>query len=291
MNDKKDNKALKILIGVLAFALIALGIFTIKFYNEEQENKAILQNEKVALEENLEELLLSYNKAIAENDENKAQLVAARDKIENLLDSIKDMKTDLILLSKFRREISTLKKERDRLFILVDSLNANNKRLTTVIDSTSSILLKQTNLNDSLYVQNKELESKVAIASKINLTKVNANGARKKNNGKINETDRSGRVNNIKTCFTIVKNPLVDAGEKEFYIQVIDPKNNLVGDRFSKTYDDAILYYSTTTKVYYENEDIDVCVLLPIEDPVEGEYFVHIFDGPELLGSTTFKIR
>ncbi len=47
MTDQKSNNALKILTGVLAVALVALGIYTIKFYNEEKENQALSRAGKI----------------------------------------------------------------------------------------------------------------------------------------------------------------------------------------------------------------------------------------------------
>jgi len=58
MTETKSNTALKILTGILAVALVALGIYTVKFYNEEKENKAILQKEKTVIEDELNDLIV-----------------------------------------------------------------------------------------------------------------------------------------------------------------------------------------------------------------------------------------
>ena len=84
MTEKKSNNALKILTGVLAVALIALGIYTIKFYNEEKENKAILQKEKTVIEDELNDLIIKYDEAIATNDEMHQNLVVAHERISML---------------------------------------------------------------------------------------------------------------------------------------------------------------------------------------------------------------
>lgn len=291
MNEKKDNKALKALTIVLALSLIVLAVFTVNFYNEEQASKVILQDEKVALENNLQELLKNYNDAIAENSEYSAELRFAKERIESLLDSVKDMNANLALISRYRKEISALQKEKNQLFRMVDSLNLSNKMLAIKVDSTQIELDRRSLMADSLAVQTKKLASKVEIGSKIHISNFKAEAVKVKNNGKVISTQRSRRANNIKACFTVAKNSLADSGEKEFYVQVIDPKNNLIGDPNSITYDDAVLNYSAVSKVYYENEDLNVCVMIEEEDLEDGIYTANIFYGPELLGTQTFKLK
>ena len=58
MTEQKSNNALKILTGVLAVALVALGIYTVKFYNEEKDNREILLQEKAVIEGELNELIV-----------------------------------------------------------------------------------------------------------------------------------------------------------------------------------------------------------------------------------------
>ena len=90
MTETKSNTALKILTGILAVALVALGIYTVKFYNEEKENKAILQKEKSVIEDELNDLIVKYDEAIATNEVMDQDMVNARERISRLLDSVKD---------------------------------------------------------------------------------------------------------------------------------------------------------------------------------------------------------
>jgi preprotein translocase subunit SecG len=85
MTENKSNTALKILTGILAVALIALGIYTVKFYNEEKENKEILQREKAVIEDELNDLIIKYDEAIATNEVMDQNLVDARQRINVLI--------------------------------------------------------------------------------------------------------------------------------------------------------------------------------------------------------------
>ncbi|AVR44545.1 hypothetical protein C7S20_04290 [Christiangramia fulva] len=293
MTEKKSNTALKILTGVLAVALIALSIYTIKFYNEEKENEKVLQKEKSVIEDELNDLIVKYDEAIKENEVMDQDLVNARDRIARLLDSVKDNEANLVLISKYRREIGNLKAEKDRLFRVVDSLSAQNQQLSTSLDSTSVALKERTKLSDSLQNTNQDLNTKVNKASRLKIARLKAEGVIVRNSGKIIENDNNRRVDQIRTCFTLTANDLVEPGEKNLYVQVYNPDNELVGDRIVVQHEGGTMVYSAASKVYYENEELDVCILAKAkEDKLkEGTYKVYVYNDALLLGTASFTLK
>ena len=293
MSDQKSNNALKILTGVLAVALIALAIYTVKFYNEEKENQELLENEKTVIEGELNDLIVKYDEAIAENEGLDSELVAARERIVMLRDSVKDNEANLALISRFRREVSNLKAEKEELFKVVDSLSNQNRMLITEIDSTNNMLLERTRFSDSLKVQTQVMTAKIDQASQLKVSNLRGEGVIERNSGRLVENDRTRRVDKIRTCFSITPNALAEAGEKQLYVQVYNPNNNLVGDQIAVQHDGGVMVYSASTKVFYENEELDVCILANTleENLVEGSYKVLVYNGPNLIGATTFSLR
>lgn len=293
MTDQKSNKALKILTGVLAVALVALGIYTIKFYNEEKETQELLQQEKAVIENELNDLIVKYDEAIAENEGLDRELVAARERIVSLRDSVQDMEANLALISRYRREVSNLKAEKEQLFRVVDSLSNQNQALIVEIDSTNNVLLERTRISDSLRAQTTTMATKIDRASQLKVSNLRGEGVIERNSGRLVENDRTRRVDKIRTCFSITPNSLAEAGEKELYVQVYNPNNNLVGDQIAVEHEGGVMVYSATTKVYYENEELDVCVLANANEDklIEGTYKVLVYNGPDLIGATSFTLR
>ena len=293
MTEKKNNTALKILTGVLAVALVALSIYTIKFYNEEKENKEILQKEKSVIEDELNELIVKYDEAIQENDVMDQDLVNARDRISRLLDSVKDNEANLVLISRYRREIGNLKSEKDRLFRVVDSLSTQNQMLATSLDSTSVALQERTKFSDSLKTTNQSLSTKVDKASRLKVTSLSGEGVIVRNSGKLVENDNNRRVDQIRTCFTITGNDLAEAGEKNMYVQVYNPENELVGDEIVVQHEGGTMVYSASSKVFYENEELDVCILSKTKEEklLEGNYKVYVYNDAMLLGTGSFTLK
>lgn len=293
MTDQKSNNALKILTGVLAVALVALGIYTIKFYNEEKENQQLLKQEKAVIEGELNDLIIKYDEAIGSNEELDRELVAARERIVALRDSVQDMEANLALIARYRREVSNLKAEKEQLFRVVDSLSNQNQRLITEIDSTNNILLERTRISDSLQVQTQAMGAKIDQAAQLKVSNLRGEGVIERNSGRLVENDRTRRVDKIRTCFSLTPNALAQGGEKDLYVQVYNPNNELVGDQIAVQHDGGVMVYSAATKVFYENEELDVCILANTtsERLIEGNYKVLVYEGTSLIGATSFSLR
>ncbi|OEY72250.1 hypothetical protein BHS39_03125 [Salegentibacter salarius] len=293
MTEKKNNTALKILTGVLAVALLALGIYTIKFYNEEKENKAILTKEKEVIEDELNDLIVKYDEAIEENQIMDQNLVDARNRIERLLDSVEDNEANLVLISRYRREIGNLKAEKDRLFRVVDSLNRQNQMMSQTLDSTNVVLEERTRMSDSLQTTNQDLSNKVDRAAQLKITNLRGEGVIVRNSGKLVENDRTRRIDQVRTCFTITANDLAGPGERDMYVQVYNPENELVGDEIVVEHEGGAMVYSAASKVYYENNELDVCLLANTNEDklLEGTYKVYVYANATLLGTASFNLR
>ena len=293
MTETKSNTALKILTGILAVALIALGIYTVKFYNEEKENKVILQKEKAVIEDELNDLIIKYDEAIATNEVMDQNLVDARQRIAVLLDSVKDAEANLVLISRYRREISTLRNEKDRLFKVVDSLSNQNRMLASTIDSTNMVLAQRVRLSDSLSQTNQSLSTKVDRAAQLKVTSLKGDGVIVRNNGKLVTNNRTRRIDQIRTCFTLTENTLAQAGERDMYVQVYNPQNELVGDQLAVQHEGGPMVYSAASRIYYENEELDVCILSNTDRDklTAGTYKVYVYAGPNLIGTSSFDLR
>lgn len=293
MADQKSNNALKILTGVLAVALIALGIYTVRFYNEEKENRAVLEREKGIIEDELDELIVRYDEAISENQGLDTQLMEARGRIMVLRDSVQDLEANYAVIARYRRQVNDLEREREHLFRVVDSLSSQNLRLSSAIDSTNVVLEERTRLSDSLQVANQSLSTQVDRAARLQVSNLVGEGVIERNSGRLVVNDRTRRIDKIRTCFTLTPNDLAEAGDKDLYVQVYNQDNNLVGDQIVVQHEGGPMVYSAATTVYYENEGLDVCILANTleENLIGGNYRVFLYYETELIGVTEFDLR
>ena len=101
------------------------------------------------------------------------------------------------------------------------------------------------------------------------------------------------RANKIRICFALAPNEIAEKEDKLLYIQVINPKNNLLGEREVLNFENGTLNYSISTKVFYEKEELDVCVLVNSkeEDLLKGLYNINVFDGSTLISTSKMILK
>ena len=294
MSTENSTTKFKVLIGVLAFLLLALGIYTVSLYNSSRETTTTLTEDKVKIETELESLIKEYDVVIQENDIKDKDLLAARERIEVLLDSVKDSEANVQLIRRYRSEIGRLKKERLELFKRADSLIALNQVLVTERDSTASVLSQTLRTVDSVAIENEALAETVAKGAEVKVADLAGEAVIVRSSGKIVTTRRAKRADQIRSCFTLTENAIAEAGDRLLLVQVINPKNNVLGDKAVMNFEDETsLTYSATTKVFYENEELDVCVMVDAAeaDLVDGMYTINVFDGSKQVASTTLTLK
>jgi cell division protein FtsL len=295
MAETKSNNGLKVIAGLLLLLLIGLVFYTVSLYKDKEDNATKLTSEKDAVVQDLTSLRSEYDKAILESNATNEELVSARDNIAKYIDSVKTMKLDISSLGKYRRQVTVLTRDRDRLIRKVDSLTRSNAMIAMERDSTYVELEKQTVFNDSLVVQNTQLADVVERGSALNISKLAVDAVKERNSGKLVSTSRAGTTDKFKVCFTLTNNSIAQAGDKEFYIEVLDPQGNVLGESYSRTAESgASVTYSKATAFYYENKALDVCDYInkPASDFQKGNYMVNVYDNKlKLLGTSKFTLK
>ena len=293
MENEKNNNGIKIITGILAVLLVVAGAFAFKLYNQEKQTKADLTKEKTVVLANLREMNDKYDVVIEENNLKDTELNDARDRIQALIDDINEKEVTIGSLGKYRTEVFKLRKERDFLFTQNDSLRGTNKLLAMRVDSTSYELEVQRGVGDSLFLENNKLSERVELGAALAANKLKAVGVIERSSGKLVENARARRVDKVRACFTVPQNRLSEVGDRQLYVQVIDPSKNILGANKSVTFDEETITYSKISKFYYENTALDICEnIAPIGDSFqEGVYKVNVYDGAALIAQTTFTLK
>ena len=291
MADSSKSNGLKVAIGILAALLIGSIVFGTKLYSDQKKVSMQLEEDKQEIITDLDDIKASYEDALAESDIVNQELADATSRIELYIDSLKSSKADVAYLRRFRRQVGILKQERERLMAENDSLRSSNQLLTLQRDSTALALTEQTKYTDSLLVQNMDLSKKVE-GSTVGISGLRAEGARVRSSGKIVSMSRASRVNKLRICFSLGSNTLAEVGDREMFIQVLDPNGTMMGENLSYTSEEGELSYSKKTKFYYEKNELDVCDYIdPTGDLAQGRYVVNLYDKLALVSTTTFELK
>ncbi|KAF2078726.1 MAG: hypothetical protein REI96_19565 [Flavobacterium nitrogenifigens] len=290
-NPKNNNSSLKAVIAVLAVLLIGSLVYIFKLSSDTEVVKTELTTtltEKESVMKDLQELKATYDAAIAENTSMSDELIQERDKVVALMDDLNKSKGDV---SKYRSQVQAMQSKMKTLVAENDELKKQNGVLTTQRDSTIVVLGESKKYNEVLVGQNEELAKTVEKGSKLSVLNTKTSAYKLKSSGKQIETDKASRADVLKVSFTIAENQIAKSGDKTYYVQVIDSKNNVLGEKKTESFGDNTLTYSFKTTVKYENKTVQVSEDLPGKDFAKGTYFINVFDNDELVSKTSFSLR
>jgi hypothetical protein len=294
MENQKSNSSLKVIVLILALLLLGSLFYIFKLTTETKSLQTVVastKTEKQNISSELQELKATYDAAIAENTSMSDELIAEREKVVGLMAKLEKSNGNAAAMSKYKQEFIALQAKMKTLMEEVDVLKKENMTLTTNLDSTKVVLAESKNYSQTLVGQNEELAKTVEKGSKLSVLNLKTGAYRLKNSGKQIATDKASRVDILKISFTIAENSIAKTGDKTYYIQVIDSKNNVLGDKATTTFGDKALTYSFTTNVKYENKTVDVSQDLPGKDFQKGTYFVNVFDKGEMVSKSSFTLR
>ncbi len=294
MENQKNNSNLKAAIIALALLLIGSLAYIYKLSSDvktTQESFVKVTDEKGKVLDNLATLKATYDEAIAENTSMSDELITERDKVVKLMDDVKKSKGDVAALSQYKQKFLGLQTKMNTLMVQVDDLTKKNGILTTQRDSTVTVLGESKKYNEMLVGQNEELAKTVEKGSKLSVVNLQTSAYKMRSSGKQIATEKATRADVLKISFTIAENSIAKSGDKTYYVQVIDSKNNVVGEKKTVTFDDKTLTYSFETIVKYENKSVNVTQDLMGKDFEKGNYFVNIFDKSELVSKTSFTLK
>ncbi|HNQ27015.1 MAG TPA: hypothetical protein PKL92_03765 [Aquaticitalea sp.] len=284
----------RLIIGSLLIAVIALAVFGFTNYESAKAHKEFFDKEKKLVETELSQMIARYDEVENTNAQLELVLNEAREATKLALDSLRILKSDLSVISRFKAQVIVLKDKNKELFRMVDSLNNINSNLERDKFLAHNELKKQIDVNQSLLQTNKSLSNTIEKGAQLTANSFKAL-AYQASYGRLYETKKASKAETVEVCFTLAENALTEKGKKELHIQIVNPKNNVLSDKGAITYQEATLIYSTKTTVDYDNQVLDVCTNImpdPFEKPLlKGTYHVNVFYKDRKLGSTKFVLN
>lgn len=213
-------------------------------------------------------------------------------------------------------EIQILESQLGEILHKYDSLSVESTKNTQLL-ALSSDSTRQFNaelVNDSIlfYAQKAQVlndkiaEKNQAIAkiSKTNaatipvapnrLSAININAKGVKIYSNLYKSNNS-QIQQLRVCYTLQKNEIVKSGDKTLYIQVVNPKNQIISkdNSFVENELGVKLQYSAVSEVNYNKNDTDVCAYVDLvqNKSPKGKYIINIYSEFTKIGSSTFDYK
>jgi peptidoglycan hydrolase CwlO-like protein len=289
------NSGLKVVVLILVLLLMGTLAYVYKLQQDKDAvdsslSKTLTEKEKFQAE--LESKIAEYDIAIADNTALKGELEEEQAKIMELLEKIKKSDGSVAELSKYKTQYVKLKREMDNLIAENNVLKANNSKLTKNLDSTNVVLTNAKTANDTLAAKNENLSKTVEKAQRLSVLNLTTLAVKQKSSGKQINTDKASKADVLKIGFTIAENQVAKTGDRTYYVQVIDSKNNVLGEKKTETFGTTYLPYSFQKIIKYENKTVQVQEDLSVKNITSGTYFVNVFDKKgELVSKSSFQLK
>lgn len=279
----------RLIIGSLIIAIAVLTVISFTNYESVKEHQQFLEQEKKLVETELSQMITQYDDVQSTNEYTSSKLKDAKNATKIALDSLRLLKSDLSVITHFKAQLINFKNKNALLFLAIDSLNDANQNLEKDRLLAHNLLEKQREANSSLQKKNESLSKTIEKGALLTANSFKAK-AYQAHNGRLYETRKAHRAETIEVCFTLAENALTEKGQKELYIQIVNPKNNVIADQGEIKFGNTSLIYSTKTVINYKNQVLDVCTNImsdPSDKPLsKGTYFVSVFYKDRKLGTT-----
>ena len=293
--------------AVTIFTFMVSGaLFVFKTDNDKIVTKQNFETEKATILKKLTRLRDSIAFVVRLNDELKAEYKEKSQEIILLISKINESSSDKVRVSDLKKdysiEMQSLRNEvaclrNNNAFLILQNNNykkeiaeikANNEVQPLIalqpITKITKIAEIETNDVDKVNVVEEKL-SKIIISNLKTMTFFIDKS------GYMMASDKSNKANVVKISFEVSGNKKVSFLYKEYYIQVIDSKNNIIGLRKSKKFGKADLTYSASYPLTFKNEPIEASTNIDLVDAEKGTYSVNIFDNDKIMSKASFVLR
>jgi cell division protein FtsB len=291
----KENKN-SILVWVL-LALLVGSAFLIWSLIESREQAEELSMAKIELTSELNQLMTRYDDLELANDSLMDVADAQRMSMRATIDSINRLTgLDRAALERLKKRVYRLQVEKAEMIGQLDSLSAHVQKLEKEKALAELNLQTEREKTRQLAEDQKLMEQTIAMGSMLTATAVKTGAIKRWKSGKESETRRARRADEIKVCFTIGKNTIAAAGEREVFIRVTTPKNtvlSLADSSAEKSFvtDGTELLFSARKLVDYQGEAISDCAYVPRENFEKGSYRVELYTEEYMIGAEAFELR
>lgn len=303
---KKQHKNNWVKIFFAIFFVFGLGAAVLVFSSESSENENQVKNESTSkisfvnkenseqknILDSLNTLKAAYDIAILEKTALSQELELERKNVENLMEIIKASQNPSAAQIKiFRNQLSDMNSSLEGKVVEIKKLKSQNKNLLTEIESQNVVMYNQKAENDTLISKQKKLESTLKDASKLSLSNFKVIALREKSSGAELETTKAKNTKKLKAIFTVNGNAVAKTGRRIFYVQVLDQKNNVLGDnKLIEFGNDKALVYSFIVSTDFQGKSVNVYGILN-DQFKKGTYFVNFFDKQEIMGSASITLE
>ncbi len=243
------------------------------------------------------ELMLSTYDDLIEKDASQADSInLQKQAIEELQEKLKTSKNlSAYQLRKMQKENETLKEIMRGYVQQIDSLYTMNQKLVFDLDEKSTQLDLTKEERDNFKKEAEEKTEQVKIGSKLRAYNIKSGALRLKLNNTTEETNRSKKVYQFYSDFTLQENLIAKVGKRTVFLQLTSPDGTIYMSKNSNTTNTSkgMVKYSEQKTIDYNRQAIDVAIYYDLkgERAIRGKYKVKLICDGVIIGEDNFILK
>ncbi len=291
MNKKIIIVAALIIIGILGGS----GWYINKQQAQIEEMQEVFALEKEEMEDEYTQLAIQYEgyKLQVNNDSLEQKLEDQRIKMQRLVEELRQTKAqDARKIAALKKELETVRGVLRYYVAQVDSLNRVNEALIAENAHIKGQMQSVQAQNQQVREQNETLTRKVTVAAKLSATNVNVIPLNSKD--KVEKKNRVDKLAKFQVNFTIAANVTAEAGEKDVYLRLLRPNEEVLTNNQSGkfSYENTMLPYSAKKTIEYGGEETPVTIYYKrVENLEKGNYGVELYCDGNLIGRGSIALK
>ena len=287
--DRKNN--------ILVFSLvIVLAVLSFLFFAQRRNNRMIVNQitaQKDSIQVDLNRIIAGYDSLKVKNDTLTEQMVVSQTRVKDLLQEVAQTKRlSFEKISRYQKEVTTLRDIMRNYVVQIDSLNRRNQTLMAENLEVKEQSKQVESRNVKLSEEKQQLEQnlkKAATLEALDLTAVALNDRNK-------DTRFANRSAMVRVNFTLSKNITAKRGAKNIYIRIMRPDQLLLNKSGNDVFrfEDLRIPYSAVREINYEGIELPVAIYWDNKGQPEliaGNYTVDVFADGNNIGTTTLVLK
>ncbi len=292
LGETSKEKRNNIIVILLSLTLVALLVMFFMQRNDYRQIVGEISAEKDSIQFELNQIIVSYDSLKTENDTINEQLYFAQTKVKDLLLEVEQTKRlSIERISRYQKEVTTLRDIMRNYIVQIDSLNRRNQILMAENLEVKEQVKQVESQNVQLTQEKDRLEQNLQRAAKLELSDLLAEAVNNRNQS----TRFANRASMIKISFTLNRNITAKRGAKNVYVRIMRPDQLLLSkspnDLFQ--FEDLKIPFSAMREVNYEGNDLPVNIFWDNEGErfMAGVYTVDIFADGNNIGTTRLEMK
>ncbi len=283
--------------NIIVIALLAvLAVVLVLFFMQRNEHKAIITEikaEKDSIQLQLTEISAGYDSLKTENDTINEQLYVAQTKVKDLLLEVEQTKkVSYSRISKYQKQVTTLRGIMKNFVVQIDSLNRKNKQLMAENLEVKKQYKQIEQKNQKLSQEKETLQQNLKRAAALKARELLAAPL----NSRSKVTKFARRAHKIRIYFILSQNIAAKRGAKKIYARIMRPDQLLMSKSEDNLFrfEDLKIQYSAMREIVYEGKDLPIAIFWDNSNEPElmkGTYTVNLFADGNEIGETSFTLK